>query len=112
MNLKLPWPEDVDAQESQYTDDGNYQPNVDTTRGTLFSRVTSTVETRLADRDADIIQLGTKGGALFLAHTLEFVIGVSVVDIAHQRDALHIAAAHRAVTPIIHIATPSATGPR
>src|SRR5699024_1418760 len=112
MNLKFPWPEDVDAQESQCTDYGNYQPNVDTTRGTLFSGVTSNRETLLAERNGDIIQLSTKGGELFIAHTLEFVIGVFLVYIAHERDPIHIAAAHRAVMPIIHIARPSATGPR
>src|SRR5690625_4889059 len=92
MDLKFPRPEDVDAQESQCTDYGNYQPNVDTTRGTLFSGVTSNRETLLAERNGDIIQLSTKGGEIFIAHTLEFVIGVFLVYIAHERDPIHIAA--------------------
>src|SRR5690625_1182150 len=38
VDLEFPRPEDVDAQESQSTDDRNNQPNVDSAGGTLFSR--------------------------------------------------------------------------
>src|SRR5699024_7794040 len=112
MNLEFPWPEDVDAEESQSTNNRDDQPNVDSAGCSLLCRVTSYWKAFFAERNGDIVQLSTQSRKLFVAHALEFVIGVFLIYIAHERDPIHIAAAHKAVMPIIHIAKPSATGPR
>src|SRR5699024_10392527 len=112
VDLEFPRPEDVDAKESQCTDYCNNQPNVDSAGGTLFSWVAGDWETLLTERYSHVVQFSAKGCELFVAHSLEFIIGVVSIYIAHERDPIHIAAAHSAVMPIIHIARPSATGPR
>src|SRR5699024_4454368 len=112
VDLEFLQPEHVDAQECKITDDRNNQPNVDSASGTLFSRIAGDWETLLAERYSHVVQFSAKGCELFVAHSLEFIIGVVSIYIAHERDPIHIAAAHSAVMPIIHIARPSATGPR
>src|SRR5699024_12575785 len=106
VDLEFPRPEDVDAQESQSTDDRNNQPNVDSASGTLFSRIACDWETLLAERYSHVVQFSAKGCELFVAHSLYFIIGVVSIYIYHVRDPIHIEIANSAVMPIIHIARP------
>ena len=112
QHLVLPRPEEVHAKESDTHQDGDDKPEGDIAGSALLSGVSLDWEALLAEGNGDIIQLGTERCELVVAHSIELFTRVILLYVAHERDPIHIAATHRRLMPIIHIARPSATGPR